>query len=198
VVSRWKRQRSPSLHQFGFILRDTAVLLGLAIVLAAVTYVAYAGQQVSDQMSIAQDNGKVHIDLRNTQKPVADVNFIDIDVNQLRELMAQPLLFVDARGTDDFNKGRVKGAIDLPTFSDSAVRLQLAGISQDTPIVAYCISKTCGRGRAAAGALSRVGYAKIYHFVNGWEELKSLDFVPKETPQPEKATSKPKAENLPF
>lgn len=96
----------------------------------------------------------------------------DVDRSGFETLLRErgPLL-VDARSEDEYAEGTSPGSISLPTFDGASVRLRLAGVPHERPLIVFCSSRSCGRGRAAAAALRSAGFDEVYHYPPGWVEL---------------------------
>jgi rhodanese-related sulfurtransferase len=186
--SRLARPRSRRVKAWGF-----QAMVVLPCVVAAVVGVhtllfgdslgiAYAGRRISAQ---------AFVDLYDAGMTVSREQVRDIDEQQVKQLLATDALLVDARGPAAYNEKRIKGSVGLPNFASSGVRLALAGIPKDKPLVVYCLFRACGKGRAAYHAIRKCGFTNVYHFPEGWSRLqhfKEFEFesgVERGTEQPE-------------
>jgi phage shock protein E len=71
-------------------------------------------------------------------------------------------LFIDVREPSEFDKGHVKGAINVPPMSIMQGATHLVDINKDAELVLYCVSGS--RSNASINILKQLGFA---HLVNG-------------------------------
>ncbi|MFO7556021.1 MAG: rhodanese-like domain-containing protein, partial [Desulfobacterales bacterium] len=70
---------------------------------------------------------------------------LDISLAEAKNLfLRQPAIFIDSRSNDDFTKGHIKGARNLPLHEvDRRFMKVTEDISTDTPIITYCDGEAC-------------------------------------------------------
>lgn len=86
------------------------------------------------------------------------------------------VLFVDARSSDDYRSGHIRGALSLPLeTSESRFDVVLADVSRDTAIITYCDGEECSLGRDLARELYYRGYGNVRVLSNGWSVWKKLE-----------------------
>lgn len=68
-----------------------------------------------------------------------------------------PLNIIDVRRPEDFEKGHISGAINLPKEEWGSVK----GLSKDKTNIVYCYSQTCHLAAAAAVEFARKGYPVV-------------------------------------
>lgn len=78
-------------------------------------------------------------------------------------------LIIDIRGTGEFKKGHLLGAINIPTakLKESGARL---GKDMERPIIVYC--NMGGSSLEGAKTLRSLGYKEVYPLrggINGWQ-----------------------------
>jgi phage shock protein E len=73
-------------------------------------------------------------------------------------------LFIDVREPEEYVRGHVDGAINLPPASLMAGALELKDVSKDTELVLYCVSGS--RSRASMNYLLQLGYTNLVNGVN--------------------------------
>lgn len=77
-------------------------------------------------------------------------------------------VYVDARPFDSFTVTTIPGSINIPI---NAGLLQLheltANYSRDTPMIAFCLSKTCGWADAVANQLHHLGFRNVSIYRGG-------------------------------
>lgn len=78
------------------------------------------------------------------------------------------LVIIDVRAEEDFRKGHVPGAVNLP--EDQWQTLQ--GLCKDVPNILYCYSQTCHLASRAAQLFARQGYLvmEMDGGFKAWEE----------------------------
>lgn len=77
------------------------------------------------------------------------------DVHSVLGTPAQDFVLLDVRGTGQYEKGHVPGAVDLA--HRKIVAAKLAGYPADTLFVAYCAGPHCNGAARAAIRLARLG-----------------------------------------
>jgi len=90
-----------------------------------------------------------------------------------------PVLWVDARAEDDFNRGRLDGAVLL---NEERWEELLVGFLDawpaDSPIVVYCSSESCLRSHSVADRLrDELGMSDVFVLKGGWERLVEAGLV---------------------
>jgi rhodanese-related sulfurtransferase len=82
----------------------------------------------------------------------------------------QGALFFDARPKEQYLKGHIEGAKNLPWEDfDRYFPQAMAGIPHDAIIIAYCDGEGCSLSRELATALLAQGYDRVRVLVNGWK-----------------------------
>jgi rhodanese-related sulfurtransferase len=78
-------------------------------------------------------------------------------------------VFIDARPKEDFEKGHIKGAKNLPWREvDQRFISVTENIPADTPIIAYCDGEACELSHHLANFLIDAGFSNVKILVNGW------------------------------
>ena len=170
---RWRPALTGSRSVVGIGLQ----ILGLGAVagVAAMVYAtAWAGERVEGARAIAPQASETRIDFRNTSAPLTPLQWVDLSREELEAKVRQgDFTFIDARKQESFDKGHLDDSISLPRYDASTVRLRLAGYEKDHVLVVFCSGLDCGKGRAASTALIRAGFTQVFHYPEGWAELKS-------------------------
>lgn len=83
---------------------------------------------------------------------------------------SEPVLWVDSREAEAYDRGHVPGAIrlDESTFSESLAAL-VGAWTPGMRIVVYCDSSTCSRSRELAQRLRDAGFEDVLYLHGGWE-----------------------------
>ena len=151
-------------------VKEIAILLGLSIVAAlAVNYFSPSGIALMGQWDTAQ--GVVTAKEKNG----IVIEGIEIGTVDLARKMydSGDYIFVDARSTEDYDEGHIKGALSLPVgqFEDKIAAF-LERYPLEISIVTYCSGRTCEDSHHLAEYLMELGYDKISVFIDGfpgWE-----------------------------
>jgi rhodanese-related sulfurtransferase len=99
--------------------------------------------------------------------------FPDISIGDLKTAMAssQKIVLLDANGTDSWQAGHIRGAIDFSAKQDELAKLLPR--DKNVLVVAYCGNPQCPAYHAAAVAAKKLGYKNIKHLVAGIQGWKS-------------------------
>lgn len=73
-------------------------------------------------------------------------------------------VIVDVREPEEYAKGHVDGAINIPPADIMNGAEKLADVPKDTEIVLYCISGS--RSNVCKGILQQMGYTSVVNGVN--------------------------------
>lgn len=80
------------------------------------------------------------------------------------------VLFVDARPPEDYAKGHIRGAVNLPgQLFDEWIDDFLARTDPSIEIIAYCDGADCHLGFNVAEKLYQLGFKRVSCLTNGWE-----------------------------
>ncbi|HMD13231.1 MAG TPA: rhodanese-like domain-containing protein [Bacteroidota bacterium] len=93
-----------------------------------------------------------------------------ITLDQLKRLLEQKrgILF-DARNDDEYRKGHIKGARNIPALDAGKHFVELAVIPRDTLVLIYCSNSECPLGRSLAEFLGVMEFKNIYLYDDGWD-----------------------------
>lgn len=100
----------------------------------------------------------------------------EIDASELDEMIEnhEDLLIVDVREADEFEKGHIPGALNVPRgLLEGAAdpnykhRVDTLCDARERPVVLYC--QTGGRSAMAADTLTQMGFAKAWNLAGGIE-----------------------------
>ncbi len=78
-------------------------------------------------------------------------------------------IFLDARSSDDYEKGHIRGARSLPwmKFSEYFDKAT-SDLGNDQMIITYCEGETCELSKELANALIEMGFTHVRVLINGW------------------------------
>jgi rhodanese-related sulfurtransferase len=78
-------------------------------------------------------------------------------------------VFIDARCSDEYNQGHIKGAISLsPDRLEMECPLAIVQLPREKEIVTYCSGTDCRLSIELAEKLTNLGYQKVSTFFGGW------------------------------
>jgi rhodanese-related sulfurtransferase len=94
-------------------------------------------------------------------------------------VLSGELVVVDVREPDEFEKGHIPGAVNIPRGwlefkADPTWRAYDERIAPDKPLLVYCTIG--GRSALAAAALQELAYANVTNLENGFEAWKNAGY----------------------
>jgi phage shock protein E len=109
----------------------------------------------------------IHAPLAGCSEDTAKVNGDVVAAAEAWKLIQEGALLVDVRSAEEFARGSIEGAINIPHTEIEALA-RLIGADKQRPVVFFCRSgRRVGVAQAALGAL---GYDSIYN-ATGYEAL---------------------------
>lgn len=88
-----------------------------------------------------------------------------VELNRWREQQGNQIVIVDVRAAEDYQKGHIPGAINLPQEQWN----RYAGLVKDKQNILYCYSEVCHLAATAAVEFARAGYP-VMELQGGWDE----------------------------
>ncbi|HOE13213.1 MAG TPA: rhodanese-like domain-containing protein [bacterium] len=86
-------------------------------------------------------------------------------------------LFVDARDPNEFHKGHIPGANNIPTKSFSETYPQYSGfLPTEMPLIVYCQGDPCDESRDLLVHLRAFGHKDLVLFPGGWTEWEAAGY----------------------
>lgn len=80
-------------------------------------------------------------------------------------------VFIDARTPEEFEDGRIAGAMNVPLFDPGSDMIwESLGLPREALIVAYCSGDLCQDSLILARRLIRRGWPNIRVYSGGWDE----------------------------
>ncbi|OGL32092.1 hypothetical protein A3F64_00820 [Candidatus Saccharibacteria bacterium RIFCSPHIGHO2_12_FULL_42_8] len=73
-------------------------------------------------------------------------------------------VFVDVREPEEYQRGHLEGAINLPPSEIVAGAVKLKDLPKDTPLVLYCISGS--RSNVSKNILESLGFTNVTNGIN--------------------------------
>jgi rhodanese-related sulfurtransferase len=93
-----------------------------------------------------------------------------LSVEQFAQLVRErQTLILDAREPDEFKKGRVPGAINIPYLQVDNYFEQVAMFPRDTTVAIYCNNLMCPLGRGLAEFMEQLEFKRLLLFEEGWD-----------------------------
>jgi rhodanese-related sulfurtransferase len=94
-----------------------------------------------------------------------------IGKSKVKALLKEGAVVIDARYYEDFKKGSIDGAINLPIdANDTANKAVLGGVDRDRKIVVYCQSPGCKFADSTALWLKENNYGNVWVYRGGWTD----------------------------
>jgi rhodanese-related sulfurtransferase len=104
----------------------------------------------------------------SSNKPAQTYTIISLD--QLQRLIKQKRgMLIDARNEDDYNRGHIASAHNIPALEIDKYFSQLVPIPRDTLMILYCNNAECHLAHLLADFLRDLEFKKIFIYENGWD-----------------------------
>jgi rhodanese-related sulfurtransferase len=115
---------------------------------------------------------------KNEVKPVSSQSQEGVGEISLDEAVSRyekgEAVFVDARMPEDYRKGHIKGAKNLPDMDfDSYIDEFYENTDFDSIIITYCDGEHCRLGKMLAEKLDMAGFENVYYLKNGYTRWKN-------------------------
>ncbi len=98
-----------------------------------------------------------------------------VDTAETKTLVDAPpdgLVFLDVRAPEEFNAGRLPGAIMINIYDDTFAD-QVLALDRSVPYLVYC--KAGSRSRAAAEFMATNGFTDVADYGGGWLQWSASD-----------------------
>ena len=90
-------------------------------------------------------------------------------VAEARRLWEGGSLFLDARATESYAEGHIKGAVGFSVYEFEETLFDfLDAVSPETPLVTYCSGRLCDESHKLATFLEEAGYTNVRVFADGY------------------------------
>ena len=120
--------------------------------------------------AVRPDGIKVH-------RPPADVlvrqsGITPVNIDTVKILLQDKrFLFLDARPTNAYVRGRIPTAVGFPEEEfDARIKAFKDSVGLDRPLVTYCSGVECQASELLSKELQKAGYKYIHWFQGGWYE----------------------------
>lgn len=134
-------------------------------------------RQTSATYELGSDSADQRISTRPVSMPGPMIRY-DISLGEFRRhVNDQTAVIVDARESSGFNRGHVRGAVNIPAGSESEYVDRLHGVGFDELIIVYCGGPDCPAGENVAAYLASKGYTNVKVFKPGWQQLSQTDLT---------------------
>lgn len=97
---------------------------------------------------------------------------ITLSVDEAYEIYkGEPVyIFIDARSEDEYKRGHIKNAINIPVLK---IEDKIGELSKDKQIIVYCNGSHCSQSFLVAEIIIKYGFKKVYNIGGGgifeWE-----------------------------
>jgi rhodanese-related sulfurtransferase len=96
-----------------------------------------------------------------------------ISLGQLNRLLVEKrAILIDARSEEEFKKGHILGARNIPGLEPEKYVEQIIAQPRDTLIIIYCNNPECHLGQMLADFLSVMEFKNLYLYDDGWDGWK--------------------------
>jgi len=103
---------------------------------------------------------------KNKKGPVYNI----ITLQQLSRLLSERRGYlIDARNKDDYQKGHIKGAHNIPALEAEKYFGHFVSVPRDTLVIIYCNNDECHLAHTLADLLMQFEFKKIYIYGRGWD-----------------------------
>ena len=151
---------------YGKTIKEIMILVGASVALAlVVNHLSPRGIALVGQWDTAKGVITTNVAGENEYR-IAEIDQV---TDAAKIFYDGDTLFVDARSTDDYEKGHIPDAISLPVGQfDEQIEAFLKRYPPDQSIVAYCSGRTCEDSHQLAQLLSEVGFTEVRVFIDGF------------------------------
>jgi rhodanese-related sulfurtransferase len=152
------------------IAKELFILAGLAMLAAVMfNYFSPKGISLVDCWNFSECE-----DTTTSAVAAAPYGYEVGDVYQAKQIFDSGLaLFVDARSSEFFANGHIKGAVSLPLVRfEERIDSFKKQYAFNVEIITYCYDKGCNDGNELAWKLTAAGYTRVRYFPEGlvgWE-----------------------------
>jgi len=93
-----------------------------------------------------------------------------ITLQQMKRLLEENRgIIIDARPAEEYKKGHIKGARNIPGLEAEDHFAELAQLPMDTLVIIYCNNPDCHLGRSLADFMNVMEFKKLYLYDEGWD-----------------------------
>lgn len=102
------------------------------------------------------------------KKEDSDVKIVTLE--QMKRLVAGGnAVLIDARNAEEFEKGHIKGAVNIPYMEVEKYFETLLEFPADTLVVIYCNNPECPLGRSLMKFMEQMEFKKLFLYDDGWD-----------------------------
>lgn len=99
-----------------------------------------------------------------------------VDAAQAKALFDEEVLFIDVRKDQDWDAGRIPGAVHLELKKVLSKEALLEEMSADEKVVFYCNGEKCLRSSKAAAKAVEWGFSNVHYFRLGFPAWKAAGY----------------------
>jgi len=122
--------------------------------------------------SATVDSAALHDSTAALEKPVA------VNKQQLKQLLEQnSAVIIDARMPDEFNTGRIPGAINIPFELLGEYIDKIEGLQKEQWVICYCDGPPCDKGANLADELFFMGFQRTAYYHAGLADWMTTEEV---------------------
>ncbi|MFP4522288.1 MAG: rhodanese-like domain-containing protein [Fibrobacterota bacterium] len=154
-----------------FVLKDAIIITAAAVITAFIINTVHPGG-ISLLGKWDASEGVISAEAKN--KKIERKLEIEKVSEAAKIYKDSKAVFVDARTLDNYNDGRIKGALPFPAYEfNEYIDEFIEKVPRDTPVITYCSGRYCEDSHLLAQDLLASGYSNVRVFVDGfpgWEK----------------------------
>ncbi|MBN8531700.1 MAG: rhodanese-like domain-containing protein [Alphaproteobacteria bacterium] len=113
-----------------------------------------------------------------TEKEVGHHNYKTVTGEELAKLIKdKKAIVVDSRSAEDYAKGHIDGAVNLPADKVDADTLKAVSADKKAALVFYCGNVKCPASAKSAEKAHGLGYTNVHKYPGGYEEWTEKKFM---------------------
>ena len=152
-------------------MKNIKIAIVQALVILAVAVVAGLTFNTLSPKGINPFKRPAHVPVSSDSTPVRDGGIRLIELDEARRVVGSDASVIDARRKEDFEEGRIPGAMlldyyDMGTYKDQV----LPSLSSDRLIMVYCSEVSCDDSELLAKELYSLGFTRLVVFKGGFAE----------------------------
>lgn len=106
--------------------------------------------------------------------PIKVIGATTVDTMFAMNLFEKKTPFIDVRSAEDYEKGHIQGAINLPLKDGFTSEALSAVVKKNKPVVFYCNGITCQASSKATQQALDWGWTSVFYYRVGFPEWKKV------------------------
>jgi len=143
--------------------------------------------QRSATISAHQDMKEDHGTVLPRVKREKQVGYKIVSLEQVNRLIGEHRgVLLDGREAEEYDKGHIKGARNIPYLEIDKHFDELMNIPHDTLVIVYCSNPECSLGRDLADFMNQMEFHHLYLYDEGWDAWEKAGMPAEQTSRPGK------------